>query len=87
MSLLCNINMGFVCVEDRWRFSCIISGVMHVSLGGGGGVCKLQFRYDEENYGLCRKLLLHSRELKLLKLYKRKTIIRYFTKSNNLHKV
>ena len=30
MSLLCNINMGFVCVESRWRFSCIISGVIQV---------------------------------------------------------
>ena len=27
MSVLCNINMGCVCVEGRWRFSRIISSV------------------------------------------------------------
>ena len=30
MSLLCNINMGFVCVEGSWRFSCIISSVIQL---------------------------------------------------------
>ena len=30
MSLLCNINKGFVCIEFRWRFSCIISSVIQL---------------------------------------------------------
>ena len=30
MSLLCNMNMGFVCVEDRWRFSRISSSVIQL---------------------------------------------------------
>ena len=30
MSLLCIINMGFVCLESRWWFSCIISSVIQL---------------------------------------------------------
>ena len=30
MSFLCNINMGFVCIAFRWRFSCIISSVIQL---------------------------------------------------------
>ena len=30
MSLLCNINMGFVCLESHWWFSRIISSVIQL---------------------------------------------------------